>query len=747
VSEVFRLRVWTRFERFCFVGVCIVVVILFVSGPAAAATTAREVPTTTSLYQLQPTLVLATQAPACQAPCECLSEAAAKDKWGTNGYTQCSQTPCGRTVTAAAVIPFYCFQKKAVTLGQRRDIPLVTTTLAVIRKPVCNTGFTLCAGKGCINTSSDNSNCGGCGKGCPIGKTCSDGQCTVPVKELVTVDPCSLGGNVSCGGTCINIHGSDSKNCGGCGWECPAGLTCYQGECSMDCPAGQIDCQYNCYDPKTDPDHCGTCGNSCKQGETCCDGKCTSTATDSSNCGTCGKKCPNAQACSDGLCGCKPGYLLCDQQQGCINVDYDWQHCGSCNNVCKNPENCIMGHCEFEPACGTKNYQTNIMETCADGIQNQGETGVDCGGKCAPCNTKCTTGTKYAPADTPCTSVYSYNSALSYVPSSNFPADPHWVDARYPPCPLCYYPCQSTEVCHPALDPIIAEAEKCCSLTSMSDVDALMPNPDTCKYAIKMARWSCQKCTGIYIIKELSEGTRWMHEHIMGNSVWDAAHCWDLDKNGKINNDTECQYGEVQSPPWNKIVADGRTPPDGTANYLLNYYHTGICHDYALALTTLLRKDGYAQDDVGSYCDGGHCYNVVRFPGDTKWHLVDTDLTQDGGAAWQYGKLQTGYPYCHTLDETSIFYNMTDYSSSATLSYTGVIPDINAYWTTVNNGQTYTYQQKTPFQPQCKNAGSPLPCSITYGGPPFNGPGVAGVGKDNWHLPDKGVPVKQIVGC
>jgi hypothetical protein len=406
-----------------------------------------------------------------------------------------------------------------------------------------------------------------------------------------------------------------------------------------------------------------------------------------------------------------------------------------------------MGHCEFEPSCGTKNYNTNIMETCADGIRNQGEAGVDCGGKCAPCNTKCTTGTKYAPADTPCTSVYQYNSALPYVPSSNYPADKHWVDARYPPCPLCYYPCQSTEVCHPALDPMIEEAEKCCSLTSMSDIDALMPNPDTCRYAVKMAPWSCQKCTGIYIIKELSEGTRWMHEHIMGNSAWDPTHCWDLDKNGKINNDTECQYGEVNSAPWRKIVADGGTPPDGTANYLLNYYHTGICHDYALALTTLLRKDGYAQDDVGSYCDGGHCYNVVRFPGDTKWHLVDTDLTQDSGEAWQYGKIQSGYPYCHTLDETSIFYNMTDYYSSSNLSYTGAIPDINAYWTTVNNGQTYTYQKKTPFMPQCKNAGSPLPCSITYGGPPHNGPGVAGVGKDNWHLPDKGVPVKQIVGC
>ena len=27
-------------------------------------------------------------------------------------------------------------------------------------------------------------------------------------------------------------------------------------------------------------------------------------------------------------------------------------------------------------------------ETCADGIQNQGEDGIDCGGPCSPCGKK-----------------------------------------------------------------------------------------------------------------------------------------------------------------------------------------------------------------------------------------------------------------------------------------------------------------------------------------------------------------------
>jgi hypothetical protein len=255
-----------------------------------------------------------------------------------------------------------------------------------------------------------------------------------------------------------------------------------------------------------------------------------------------------------------------------------------------------------------------------------------------------------------------------------------------------------------------------------------------------MAPWSCQKCTGIYIIKELSDGTRWMHQHIIGNSVDDPTHCWDFNHDGVINNDTECQQGEVNSPPWNAVVLSGNTPPLGTANYLLNYYHTGICHDYALAVTTLLRKDGYSQADAGGYCDGAHCYNVVRFPGDSKWNVVDTDQGQHWGTTWEYGKLQSGYPYCHTMDENSIFYNMGNY-------YTGVIPDINAYWNTVTSGQTYAYQHKTPFLPKCENPDTPVPCSIQYGGPPLAGPGVGGVGRDYWNLPTYAVKAEQMVGC
>jgi len=65
---------------------------------------------------------------ACPSPCECMAQSAAADKWGANGYQQCSQTPCGRAPTATAVIPYYCYSQAATTA--------VTTTPPATAVPV-----------------------------------------------------------------------------------------------------------------------------------------------------------------------------------------------------------------------------------------------------------------------------------------------------------------------------------------------------------------------------------------------------------------------------------------------------------------------------------------------------------------------------------------------------------------------------------------------------------------------------------
>ena len=55
---------------------------------------------------------------------------------------------------------------------------------------------------------------------------------------------------------------------------------------------------------------------------------------------------------------------------------------------------------------------------------------------------------------------------------------------------------------------------------------------------------------------------------------------------------------------------------------------TGTCVDYSVVLTTLLRMSGYEADEVyttGSACpDGAHSFNLIRFPGDSNYTLVDT---------------------------------------------------------------------------------------------------------------------------
>jgi len=52
----------------------------------------------------------------CQAPCECMAESGAIARWGTNGYSQCSQTLCGQDATSGGSVPRYCYRQWGSTL-------------------------------------------------------------------------------------------------------------------------------------------------------------------------------------------------------------------------------------------------------------------------------------------------------------------------------------------------------------------------------------------------------------------------------------------------------------------------------------------------------------------------------------------------------------------------------------------------------------------------------------------------------
>jgi hypothetical protein len=347
--------------------------------------------------------------------------------------------------------------------------------------------------------------------------------------------------------------------------------------------------------------------------------------------------------------------------------------------------------------------------TCADGIQNQDETGIDCGGKCPPCNTRCSTATKYAPADTPCTGHFvgggTYVSESGrrvsgvFTVSDESRSDMHrinltWTDGGGE----CN--CQFYEVCDEGLDFVVDEALDCCSSRNWDEVNRTV-DPNLCKEALRGGGSNCKKCVGLYIIKGLGTYARWMRGYFRNAGMnYYVCGAW------------------VEAAP---------------AERLINEHRTGICRDYSGALTTLLRKAGYSQSEISNFCDGAHCYNLVKLPGNTKYHVVDTTGNSHD---INLGGLPSGYPYCDNLNGTRYCYQ---YQRGLSL-YTGPIADMAEYWRVVDSGGVYAY----PHKPECGGYGMPGRRILDFA--PECGPGVA-CARDNFRIPDWAPPLSEIIGC
>lgn len=133
-----------------------------------------------------------------------------------------------------------------------------TSRVARARQGGCEGGLIDCGGV-CVDTSSDPSNCGGCGVACGEGGSCAGGMCSVGVGVGVGTcantcpapyvqDPASCqcfcpAGLTDCGGACVDAS-SEAANCGGCGVVCPSGGSCVGGSCV--CPAGTEPCGIAC---------------------------------------------------------------------------------------------------------------------------------------------------------------------------------------------------------------------------------------------------------------------------------------------------------------------------------------------------------------------------------------------------------------------------------------------------------------------------------------------------------------------
>lgn len=125
---------------------------------------------------------------------------------------------------------------------------------------------TLC-GAACSDTATDPANCGGCGKPCKPGDTCTASACGV----------LCLGETVACAGACVNTS-NDPLHCGGCTTSCTDGGSplCADGGCVPDCatvglslcPAAGAAPPF-CADLVNDPKNCGVCGKICGVNQVC----------------------------------------------------------------------------------------------------------------------------------------------------------------------------------------------------------------------------------------------------------------------------------------------------------------------------------------------------------------------------------------------------------------------------------------------------------------------------------------------
>jgi len=123
----------------------------------------------------------------------------------------------------------------------------------------CDGGTTLC-GTSCVDTDSDRKHCGACGRRCPIGVPCVDGDCCVPT------------GGEGCRTSADCCNPAQTCNDGIC--ECPSleGICSDWDECRQDyigC-GDDLECCWGegCFDTSTDPYHCRNCWTDCSYGGT-----------------------------------------------------------------------------------------------------------------------------------------------------------------------------------------------------------------------------------------------------------------------------------------------------------------------------------------------------------------------------------------------------------------------------------------------------------------------------------------------
>jgi hypothetical protein len=108
----------------------------------------------------------------------------------------------------------------------------------------------------CVDLETDDGNCGGCGRVCGVLALCCGGECHPPgAPSCLGCEPECGEGLACCDAICIDTS-SDETNCGTCGRVCGPGQECMGGACLTSCGGDFVDLS-------TDSNHCGRCGRRC----------------------------------------------------------------------------------------------------------------------------------------------------------------------------------------------------------------------------------------------------------------------------------------------------------------------------------------------------------------------------------------------------------------------------------------------------------------------------------------------------
>ncbi len=278
----------------------------------------------------------------------------------------------------------------------------------------CDPGFADCNGMaddGCETNLLDPSHCGSCTTTCS-GSTplCGPGN-----SGPHCVSSCS-GTQTNCGGACVDTS-SDTTNCGGCGNACltrpHVAATC-DGSCQYDCDTGYDACDLDLQDAdgcEVDIAHdltsCGGCGTVCDSpdpgcGTATCDGTCgISAALSGTSCDADGSSCTTDEC--DGSGHCVFVRSTCTSDAGPRDAGHDaGRDAGPCGGAC-DAALCCGGVCCMSsqycdtsgtPMCRAREAGTDAG-TCG-GMTCTNPMDFCCGGACRDMTMgECCNGTVY----------------------------------------------------------------------------------------------------------------------------------------------------------------------------------------------------------------------------------------------------------------------------------------------------------------------------------------------------------------